>query len=234
MRRSLYALFASALLSAPLPLLAQSSPSAPRPIAAGPDAGFDATQDATRVAALNDLTWRAWRTEAFDHAAHTESVDLMRFGQAQVAASPDGISLYGPGLEEMVARGMLTREAIAAPGRPGFDVMVDRYRPMLAATPAHVWTVSSGSGAQDAFAAGRAWLRINLAAGGLGLALHPISQALQEYPAMAARYAEAHDLLGVARPARLQMLGRLGYLPTGAPAVAATPRWPAVSRIRTA
>ena len=40
MRRPLYALFISALLSTPLPLLAQSSPSAPRPIPAGPDAGL--------------------------------------------------------------------------------------------------------------------------------------------------------------------------------------------------
>ncbi|MDB5267168.1 MAG: hypothetical protein JWP58_208 [Hymenobacter sp.] len=40
MRRHFYALVTSALLSAPAPLLAQSSPAAPRQIEAGPDAGL--------------------------------------------------------------------------------------------------------------------------------------------------------------------------------------------------
>ena len=40
MRRSLYALFTSALLSAPLPLLAQSAPAPTSLISAGPDAGL--------------------------------------------------------------------------------------------------------------------------------------------------------------------------------------------------
>ena len=40
MHRHFYALLASVLLSAPLPLLAQSTPSVPRQIAAGPDAGL--------------------------------------------------------------------------------------------------------------------------------------------------------------------------------------------------
>ena len=48
-------------------------------------------------------------------------------------------------------------------------------------------------------AAGRAWVRLQLAAGALGVALQPHSQALQEYPEMAALRAAMRAETGVAR-----------------------------------
>ncbi|SFK99107.1 Acg family FMN-binding oxidoreductase [Falsiroseomonas stagni] len=188
---------------------------------------FGATTAPARVEAIRDLAWRAWLIEARDEAAHLESVDLMRFGRAAVAANPDGISIYGPGLDEAVAAGQLTRDAML-PGRPGYDIMIQRYTPMLAATPAYVWTTSPGNSRAEALASGRDWLRINLAATGLGLSLHPVSQALQEFSAMAGPYAEAQAMLGGGGV--VQMLGRLGYGPT----VPATPRWAVETRIRRA
>ncbi len=188
---------------------------------------FGATTEPARVAAIRDLAWRAWMIEATNEAAHLESVDLMRFGRAAVAANPDGISIYGPGLEEGVAAGQITRDAML-PGRPGYDMMIQRYTPMLASTPAYVWTTSPGNSRAEALAAGRDWLRINLAATGLGLSLQPVSQALQEYSAMAGPYAEVQAMLGDGGV--VQMLGRLGY----GPAVPATPRWAAETRIRRA
>jgi hypothetical protein len=164
--------------------------------------------------------------------AHGETISLMRLGAAEVAARPDGVSLYGPGLEPLIASGAITREGFATPGHPAWQSMVDRYRPMLAATPAYVWSSTGGDSPAEAIAAGRHWLRLNLAATAMGLALHPVSQALQEYPEMAPHLAEMHRLLGVVAPGKVQMLGRLGWLPAGSPAPGATPRWPAESRIR--
>jgi hypothetical protein len=188
------------------------------------------TEDPALVTPLRDLVWRAWMVELETPAAHGETVALMRLGSAAVAASPDGISVYGPGVDPLVAQGIVTRESFLAPGGAGHDVMVSRYRPMLAATAAYVWTESAGDDAPAALAAGMQWLRLNLATTAAGLALHPVSQALQEYPEMAASYAELHALLGV-RGGRIQMLGRLGHLPADARAPGPTPRWPAESRI---
>ncbi len=198
--------------------------------ALGPQAGFGGTEDPGLVAGLRELTWAAWETEAATPATHLETVNLMRLGRAAVAAQPDGVSVWGPGLDPLIERGVITREGFATPGQPGYQAMVDRYRPMLAATPAYVWTTSAGDGQDAAFAAGRDWLRLNLAATAQGLALHPVSQALQEYPEMDGHRAALHRLLGVAAPGRIQMLGRIGFLPAGAQA-APTPRWPAESRI---
>ena len=186
---------------------------------------FGAATAPEAVAPLRDLAWAAWQMEAGTPAAHAESVALMRLGRAAVAAAPDGISIWGPGLEEMVARGELTRESLAVPGRPGYGIMVERYRAMLAATPAVVWLATHDASRGAAFAAGRAWLRLNLAATAAGLALHPVSQALQEFPAMAEHYKTAQARLGGGGTA--QMLGRLGHAPAAPP----TPRWPVESRI---
>jgi hypothetical protein len=200
--------------------------------AAGP--GLHATVDPVRVAALRALTWHAWLTEARTPAAHRETVDLLRLGRAAIAAQPDGVPVAGPGIDPLIAQGVLTRESFAEPGRPGYEAMVGRYEPILAATAAYVWTVTPGATRAEAFAAGRQWLRLNLAATGLGLALHPVSQALQEYPAMAPRLDAMRRLLSVEGPATVQMLGRIGFLPEGTPAPAPTPRWPAASSIRNA
>lgn len=188
---------------------------------------FGGTDDAGRVATLRDLAWAAWQIEAATPAAHQESVALMRLGTPAVAAQPDGISIFGPRFDPGVAAGEITHAAML-PGQFGYRSMVAMYQAMLAATPAFVWLTTTGDSRAEALASGRDWLRVNLAATGLGLALHPVSQALQEFPEMAAPYARARAMLG--EGGTVQMLGRLGY----GPAVPATPRWPVETRIRPA
>ena len=186
----------------------------------------DGTSDPARVADLRALTWDAWMIEATTPAKYGESVDLMRFGKAEIEANPDGIDLGGPFLEALMVTGMLSRAAQRDPSSRAFQTGVEIYRAMLAATPAYVWLASAANAPEDQIAAGRAWLRLNLAATGLGLGLHPVSQCLQEFPEMAGPYASAHALLG--KPGEtVQMLGRLGY----GPEVPPTPRWPLETRI---
>lgn len=201
-------------------------------IAKAAGAGFFGTSEPARVATLRDISWRAWVVELETQAAHMESVNLMRLGMAEVAANPDGISIYGPNLEPLVQNGVLSRPAFATPGSQAHQVMIERYRTALTtATAGFVWTTSDGDTPADAFAAGRQWMRLALAAVGEGTVLHPVSQVLQEYPEMNATYAEIHRELGVAAPRRIQMLARIGYLPAGANASPPTPRWPVESRI---
>jgi hypothetical protein len=153
-------------------------------------------------------------------------VNLMRFGRAGVTANPDGVSVWGPGIDEAVAAGQITRESML-PGGPGFQVMIDRYTPMLANTLAYVWLTTATNSRAEHLASGRDWLRVNLAATGLGLAVQPISQALQEYTEMRGAVAEMQAAIAP-DGARMQMLARLGY----AGPVPPTPRWPLDTRIR--
>jgi len=196
--------------------------------AAGGTVGF--VTQAEAVERLKALVWEAWLIEARTPAAHLETVSLMRLGSAAVAANPDGVSVSGPQLDPLIERGVLNREAFAAPGRPGYEEMIQRYTPMLAATNAYVFCTGPASGRAAQLAAGAQWLRLNLATTAAGLALHPVSQALQEYPEMAGSFRALHAALGVSGAERVQMLGRIGFL-RDADRAPPTPRWLAETRV---
>jgi len=186
----------------------------------------DIITDPQKVQALKELTWAAWEIETGTHRTMKESVDLMRFGKAEIEANPDGIDLGGPFLETMILAGVVSAEAQLDPNSTGFKEGVRIYREMLHATPAYTVLTTSTNTRADQIEAGRRWLRLNLTTTALGLSLQPVSQALQEYPEMADLYAAAHAMLAP-EGHTVQMLGRLGF----GPDVPRSPRWPLESRI---
>lgn len=183
--------------------------------------------DQADVATLRELTWQAMQKEMTTHDAYQESVDLMRLGKREIEANPDGISLGGPFLESLMLVGMLTREGLADLASAQFQQGLDMQKASLIATPAYAVVTSAGNTRADQIEAGRVWVRLHLAATGLGLAMQPVSQALQEYPEMADHYAEIHRRLA-APGETVQMLGRLGY----GPKTGRSPRWHLETRIR--
>ena len=134
---------------------------------------------------LRALTWTAWMVEANTHAAFKESVDLMRIGKAEIEANPDGIALGGPLLEAMALMGLLSREQMLNPASGAFRAGIDKYRPIIATAMGYGWIVSRANARTDQLEAGRVYVRMNLQAALAGLSMHPVSQALQEFPEMA-------------------------------------------------
>ncbi|MCP5002217.1 MAG: twin-arginine translocation pathway signal protein [Hyphomicrobiales bacterium] len=182
--------------------------------------------DPGKVAEIRDLTWQAWKTEIFTPRTMKESVDLMRFGKCEINANPDGIDLGGAFLEALMLAGILSREAQSDPNSTGFKEGIRIYEEMLNATPAYAVITTDGNTRLDQIEVGRRWLRLNLTTTALGLSLHPVSQALQEFEEMAPHYEKAHAML--AEPGHtVQMLGRLGF----GPKVGRSPRWPLETRI---
>lgn len=179
------------------------------------------------VADLRDLTVRAMEIEILTPATYKESVDLFRIGHREVNANPDGIVFFGPKWEALHLAGLFTREGSIDPEGFSFQAGLDLVLGNAATGMAYVWQVTKGNSRADQIAAGRDWLRINLAVTGLGLGVQPMSQALQEYPEMEALYAEVHQ--GLAPDGgTVQMLGRLGY----GPRVAPSPRWPLDAKVK--
>mgnify|MGYP001799954828 FL=1 len=189
----------------------------------------DVITDPALVAQVKDLTWKAWVVEATTQSTMKESVDLMRFGKAQINASPDGIDLGGPFLEALMLAGQITPETQMDPNSRSFQTGVEIYREMLHATPAYAVLTTKGNTRLDQLEVGRRWLRLNLATTLAGLQLHPISQCLQEYREMSALFEQAQALMG--RDGEMvQMLGRLGY----GPQTPQTPRWPLDAKLKDA
>jgi hypothetical protein len=188
------------------------------------------TNELPLVKDLRSLTWAAWMVETNTHAAFKESVDLMRIGKAEIEANPDGIALGGTMLEAMALAGLLSREQMLNTTSTAFRAAIDKYRPIVNSAMGYSWIVTHGNTRSDQLEAGRVYVRTNLQAARAGLSMHPVSQALQEFPEMAKARDDVRGRLSVVAGDTLQMLARLGY---AAPAMPSA-RWPVESRIRTA
>ncbi|MEM1050075.1 MAG: twin-arginine translocation pathway signal protein [Pseudomonadota bacterium] len=188
-------------------------------------AGF--TLDSGRIQELRALAWEAHVIESTTPRTMQESVDLMRIGRAEIEASPDGIDLGGPFLEALAIAGLMTRETLADPESTAFGEGMRLYEEIHKTAMGYYWITTPTNSRHDQIAAGRAYVRANLIATQSGLGMHPVSQALQEYPEMAGHLAGLHAMLGAGDGQRVQMLARIGYGPETRP----SPRWPLAARL---
>jgi hypothetical protein len=191
----------------------------------GPAAMLKAVATPADVAAIRNLAWEAWLIEARTARTWRESVDLMRIGTSEINANPDGISLGGPLMNALSATGQISRAALADQTSSAFRTGHDRYRAIFEATPAFLWLRMPGDTRREQIEAGRCYLRMCLRASQLGVSVHPVSQALQEFPEMADVRARMERLLG---GGRVHMLARIGYTD----AVPPTPRWPLAAKLK--
>ncbi|MEL6465096.1 MAG: twin-arginine translocation pathway signal protein [Pseudomonadota bacterium] len=172
------------------------------------------------IAALRVLSHEALRIEIETPHTYKESVDLFRIGRREVDANPDGIDFSGPMFEAMALTGTFTREAALDRRSMAYTEGLKAVFANTDTAMGHLWQVTPTNTRSDQIAAGRDWLRLNLATTRAGLGLQPLSQALQEYPEMSALHAEVHDRLAPGG-GTVQMFARIGY----GPDIAESPRW---------
>lgn len=161
------------------------------------------------LAELAKVTVAAITGEMQTPAAHMESVNLMRIGAAEIDAMPDGLALSGPLIEATSVLGMTSRATLADPTSTAFRMGLDDLQRTYGSIPAALWITTADNSRASQLAAGRAYARTTLRAARAGVAVHPLSQSLQEYPAMAPHLAKVHGLLAPAG-GRVQMLARAG------------------------
>ncbi len=184
----------------------------------GAGAGFRYISDAALMRELRAVLAEGMRIEMNTPAKFKESVDLMRIGRAEIIRNPDGIDLGGLKFDVLRLAGLISREALADPASSAFKAGLARYDAIAAATPAVIALTTAGNSRMDQIAAGRAYMRVALKAAAAGLALHPMSQALQEYSEMAGLKSRTEAMLEIGAPECLQMLVRIGYGPPEPPA----------------
>ncbi len=185
--------------------------------------GSVAQQD---IAELRALSHEALRVEVETPHTFKESIDLFRIGRTEVDANPDGIDFTGPLFELMGATGLFTRASAMDPQSQAYKSGLEAVLANTDTAMGHVWLVTPTNTRADQIAAGVDWVRLNLTATKNGLAVQPLSQALQEFSEMAALFAKIHKKLAP-EGGTVQMFGRIGY----GPVVSPSPRWPLESRI---
>lgn len=185
------------------------------------------TSDLQRIDALRGQAWQAMLVELTTPETAKESIDLLRIGRAEIEANPDGIDLPGAWPEALSLVGLLSKETMLDPESTTFKQQLPILKKPFDTAMAFLWQTTPGNTRINQIAAGRDYVRLNLAATGHGLAMHPLSQALQEYPEMRPYHQAIRTALGVDASETLQMFVRLGY----GPDAKARPRWPHDTRV---
>ena len=192
------------------------------------------TVDAARLPPLRALCWESAQVELLTPRTMMESIHLTRVGPSEILHHRDGITLNSPFVRAVAALGMFDRSAPPAEGSAAYKSAMGRFEGHSRTAMGFVW-ITGGNTRADQIEAGRAYVRLQLQATALGLGVHPMSQALQEFAEMAPHYERVHQLV-LGRPAprapgdaTVQMFCRIGYAQGEVPA---TPRRPLAQFVR--
>jgi hypothetical protein len=176
--------------------------------------GFVGSAQADALQQNRRIAKEAWRIELVTPRTVMESFKVLRVGPKEIAQHRDGISLNDPMVRALDAVGLFDRSVAPAPDEFATTSQLEEFNAKIDTTPAFFWLVTEGNDRITQIHSGRAYVRAQLAATAAGLSMHPLSQALQEYPEQAAPYAQIHQLVGAPAPRfTVQMWARLGYAP---------------------
>jgi hypothetical protein len=163
------------------------------------------------LATVLDIAARAMTIEVNDRALFDETLQWFRFSDREIAEKGDGLHLDTSGLSGLaltLGRLFTKPRSWHKPynRRPYIKGFVDSVR----TTRALLTLTTPTNTMRDWITTGRSYVRAQLTGDELGLRFQPISQVLQEYPQMDQLRTELESLVGVAVPAKLQMLVRVG------------------------
>ncbi|NBW54959.1 MAG: twin-arginine translocation pathway signal protein, partial [Betaproteobacteria bacterium] len=150
------------------------------------------TADEASMEQHRQIAMDAWRTEMQTPRTLLESYKVLRVGPQEITQHRDGISVNTPMLRGLVALGLFDRSKPSDPDSSAVKGQISDFNDKMATTPACVWLSTADNTRTTQMLAGRAYVRLQLAATALGLRMHPLSQALQEYPEQAHNYKAIH------------------------------------------
>jgi hypothetical protein len=181
--------------------------------------GIDQPDSADEMRAHREIANAAWRIELTTPRAMLESYKVLRVGAAEIARHRDGLSLTDPMVVWMDRLGLFDRSQAPGPDDFATTSQTKDFAAKIASTPGFLWLVSRGNDRVTQVNAGRAYARVQLAGTAQGVAMHPLQQALQEYPEQARPYAAIRQLLEAPAPGQtIQMWARVGFAPPVQPA----------------
>jgi hypothetical protein len=169
---------------------------------------------ATGAAAMDPIrriTREAYEIEVTTARTWLESARLMRIGPGAIAANPDGISMNSPMVRLLHRIGLFDPMEVPAKGSSSLQRVMEHWMPLETAS-GFLWLASPDNTRSMQVASGRAYVRAHLLATAAGVDMHPLSQALQEFPEMRGPREALYQTLDLgAADQTLQMLSRVGF-----------------------
>lgn len=175
-------------------------------------ATFELLEDPADLEILAGFGVRGTTIEAADAAATAETAALFRSNEWQKNERPWGFAVEGQGtsgLMKYLLQGLLTLFPAMNEGEAAARRSIDLTTAEVAATPAYALIETAGNTRFEQVEAGMLYARFQLRARALGLVVQPLSQVLEEYPAMAEEYAAVHARFAP-DGGTIQMIARVG------------------------
>lgn len=169
-------------------------------------------EDPADLEVLAGFGVRGTTIEAADAAAIAETAAVFRSNEWQKNEAPWGFAVEGQGTSgfmKYLMQGLLTVFPGMNEGDAAAQRSIDLVTSEVAATPAYAIIETAGNTRAEQVEAGVLYARFQLRARTLGLVVQPLSQVLQEYPAMAEEYAAVHARFAP-DGGTIQMIARVG------------------------
>lgn len=150
--------------------------------------------------------------EAHTPRVMNEAAAIFRTNEYQKNKLRYGFSFEGQGtsgFKRYFMQGLITLFPFLNSSKAASDLMIQSSRTELAHTPAYVMILSNDNSRANQVKSGMIYSKLNLTASSLGLAVQPVSQALEEYPEMRKQYTDIHRRYA-ANGQTIQMLVRIG------------------------
>lgn len=181
--------------------------------------GFAGTERPEVLKRHRAIAAEAWRIELTTPRTILESYKVLRVGAAEIEKYRDGLTVLDPMVVLLNRVGLFDRGKAPAPDDYATTSQIKDFDRKIESTPGFLWMVTDGNDRVSQVNAGRAYVRVQLAATAHGLAVQPLQQALQEYLEQAQPHADIRRLLDLSQPAQtVQMWARVGYAPAVEPA----------------
>ncbi len=169
-------------------------------------------QDDENLKKLGDDAVRAGIIEAGNEAVMQETEDIFRSNESRKNQYRYGFSVEGQGtagVMKHILQGLVTLFPSMNSGKAAVDRFVSSIRSQVDSTPAYVLITTEDNGRESQVKSGLVYSRLILEAHRMGLALQPLSQALEEYPQMEDVYRAIHKAYAP-EGGTIQMLVRIG------------------------
>jgi hypothetical protein len=172
-------------------------------------------QSKERTRDLSELCGEAMAIEVRDRKRSAETARWFRLSDAEFAQNRDGFGLPQSGITGMTRwfaeTFMFDRKDLAEPDGSFAKKAVELSRDQARSAPAFLIQASARNDRRVQVLAGRAFARMQLTATAVGLATHPMSQALEEYAEMSPLFARLKQMLEIPPSHTIQMFVRVGY-----------------------
>ena len=181
-------------------------------LAADGGPGLELLEDPADLDALAGFGVRGTTIEAADAAAAAETAAVFRSNEWQKNERPWGFAVEGQGTSgfmKYLLQGLLTLFPGMNEGDAATQRAIDLTTSEVAATPAYALITTDGNTRAEQVEAGELYARFQLRARTLGLVVQPLSQVLEEYPAMSEEYAAVHARFAP-DGGTIQMIARVG------------------------